>query len=333
MMMKLKLSLLLWFFSLNVSAQINDTISETAIARIISFLASDSLKGRANYTPELQKAAEFIAGEFEKDSLQSYYTEGARSYFQSFTNLNLSDKESQPDSNGKFNPKKILMNVIGVLEGRSLPDEVIIFSAHYDHIGMKGGGKGDKIFNGANDDASGVAALLSLAHYYSFRKDNERTLVFCAFAAEELGLVGSGVFANKTNLDIKAVINIEMIGRHNITSKNSFFLTGSKYSNLFSIFKKNLIGYNAKIVDEKSKSPNLFMRSDNYPFALKGIAAHTIMCSDDTDPCYHQTCDDFKSIDIKNMTEIIRAIPVAMRTIVSGTDTPSKIKGDVGRND
>ena len=61
---------------------------------------------------------------------------------------------------------------------------------------------------------------------------------------------------------------------------------------------------------------------------MKGIAAHTIMSSDDRDPCYHLPCDDMKSIDIKNMTEIIRAIPVAVRTIVNGTDTPSKMKGN-----
>ncbi|MGZ5189606.1 MAG: hypothetical protein ACXWCZ_01230, partial [Flavisolibacter sp.] len=96
--MKLKLSFLLLFFSLNVSAQVNDTISETEITRIISFLASDSLKGRANYTPELQKAAEFIAGEFEKDSLQPFYPEGEGSYFQPFSGLALSRKKRMPDS-------------------------------------------------------------------------------------------------------------------------------------------------------------------------------------------------------------------------------------------
>ena len=234
MILKLKLSCLSIFFTLIVSAQVNDTISEIELTRIISLLASDSLKGRGNYTPELHKAADFIAKEFEKDSLQPYQG----SYYQPFTNLNLSGKEKMPDSNGKYDPDKILLNVVGVLEGKSLPDEVIIFSAHYDHLGIDFSVGKDKIYNGANDDASGVTALISLAHYYSLRKDNERTLIFCAFAGEELGLVGSGVFAEKTGLNIKAVINIEMIGRHTGYAKKSFFLTGSKYSNLYSIFKK-----------------------------------------------------------------------------------------------
>src|SRR5689334_14377697 len=103
MILKLRLSYFLLLLSFSVSAQVNDTISETEISRIISFLASDSLKGRANYTPELQTAAYFIANEFKLDSLKPYQG----SYFQPFTNLSLSDKERMPDSNGKFDPKKI----------------------------------------------------------------------------------------------------------------------------------------------------------------------------------------------------------------------------------
>ena len=70
---------------------------------------------------------------------------------------------------------------------------------------------------------------------------------------------------------------------------------------------------------------NLFERSDNFPFALKGIPAHTIMCSDDSDPCYHKTCDDFKTIDIKNMTTIIRAIAQGSQSIIDVRDTPTRI--------
>ncbi|HRF19915.1 MAG TPA: M28 family peptidase, partial [Chitinophagaceae bacterium] len=75
--------------------------------------------------------------------------------------------------------------------GRTKADEVLVFSAHYDHMGIINGNSKDSIMNGANDDASGTTAMLALAEYFAMRGDNERTLLFCAFAGEEFGLVGS----------------------------------------------------------------------------------------------------------------------------------------------
>ncbi len=91
------------------------------------------------------------------------------------------------DSNGIFIPEKSLLNVIGVLEGKFKRSEAIIFCAHYDHVGIEN----REVYNGANDNASGVTALIVLAEYFSKRKDNERTIIFCGFSGEELGLFGS----------------------------------------------------------------------------------------------------------------------------------------------
>jgi Zn-dependent M28 family amino/carboxypeptidase len=211
------------------------------------------------------------------------------------------------------------VNVIGVLPGKSLPEEAIIFSAHFDHVRPSG----NRIFNGANDNASGTTALLMLASYYRQLNNNERTLIFCAFSGEELGLLGSGVFVNFIHPPaIKAVVNLEMLGRTNVVSKKEFFLTGNNESNLFKIFEKNLVATPYKIAPDKKKEKNLFMRSDNYPFYLKGIPAHTIMCSDDDDDCYHQPCDDLELIDISNMVDVIKGIITACTTLVNGVDTP-----------
>jgi Zn-dependent M28 family amino/carboxypeptidase len=211
--------------------------------------------------------------------------------------------------------------MIGVLPGKTKPDEIIIFSAHYDHIGLTDG----SINYGANDDASGTAGVLMLAKYFALRNDNDRTILFCAFAGEELGLVGSSFFASFVKPEyIKSVINIEMIGKTNAAGKNSFIITGARYSSLERILKANLKNNVVQIHADPGKN-NLFERSDNFPFALKGIPAHTIMCSDDNDPCYHQTCDDVKGIDIENMVRVIRAIAIGVQTIVSGDDTPSRI--------
>jgi hypothetical protein len=221
----------------------------------------------------------------------------------------------------------VLYNVVGVLPGRSLPDEAIIFSAHYDHIDQGIDGKVGGIFNGANDDASGTTAVLALAKYFSIRNDNERTLLFCLFAGEELGLYGSRSFVSQIKpKDITAVINIEMIGMTNATGKNAFMVTGSDLSDLTKILRTNLTSKKIKVMDLVNDRKSLFQRSDNYPFAELGVPSHTIMCSDDDDPCYHKPCDDAGRIDMGNMTRIIQAIAKSCASLISGKDTPTRIK-------
>ncbi len=300
-----------------------DSISETEVKKVIQFLAHDSLKGRGNYTPQLHQAANFIAEEFDKYGLRKFPI--SSSFLQRFTTKPITKKERE-DSNWLYDPQKVLLNVISVLPGKSLAYEAVIFSAHYDHLGPDDTGSYDSIYNGANDNASGTTALLVLANYFAKRADNERTIIFCAFSGEELGLLGSGAFVNNVNADsIIAVINIEMIGAIRPKRKNSFFITGASYSNMQQIFKNNLSITSVKIVNEPNESKQLFKRSDNFHFALKGIPAHSIMCSDDDDGCYHQPCDDVQHIDTKNMTEIIKAIAIGSHSIIMGKDTPSRI--------
>ncbi len=228
---------------------------------------------------------------------------------------------------GKEKLSSVLYNVVGVLPGRSLPQELIIFSAHYDHVDRGIDGRTGEIFNGANDDASGTTAVLALAKYFSARKDNERTLIFCLFAGEELGLLGSRAFVNQVaSENCKAVINIEMIGNTNAAGKNAFMVIGANYSNLAEILAKNLENEKTKLIRQTYDPASLFRRSDNFPFAEKGIPAHSIMCSDDTDPCYHRPCDDVKNIDIENMTKVIQAIAKSCTSLINGTDTPERIK-------
>ncbi|HMU47236.1 MAG TPA: M28 family peptidase [Chitinophagaceae bacterium] len=219
-----------------------------------------------------------------------------------------------------------LYNIVGVMPGKSLANEFIIFSAHYDHVSIGVHGE-TGLFNGANDDASGTVAVMALARYYSMRRDNERTLIFCLFAGEELGLLGSNNFARLVKPEsIKAVINIEMIGMTNAVGKDAFMVTGSSYSNLVHIITRNLKDQKFSVKRLEYDPTQLFRRSDNYSFAQYGIPAHTLMCSDDKEPCYHRTCDDVKRIDIANMTRVIRAIAIGSSSLISGEDTPSRIK-------
>lgn len=298
-----------------------DTISinEVVLSTHLNVLANDSLKGRGNYTRELHMAADYIAEEFQKLDLK--VLSPLKSYFQLFT-----DKNPKGISLTEDNYQNVLKNVVGVLPGIAKSNEVVILSAHYDHLGSSGPDP-DEIFNGANDNASGVSALLALAQYYASRNDNSRTLIFCAFAGEELGLLGSNVFAEAFDPQkITCLINLEMLGKHEKRYRNTFFITGANYSNLAQIMRRNLAGNPVKIVREPSIDKKLFERSDNYPFAVKGVPAHTLMSSDDDDPCYHQPCDKVQRLDIKNMATVVRAIAQGLEPIVNGSETPARIK-------
>jgi hypothetical protein len=310
--------------STSAAQTIGDTITADVIRQHLSYLSADSLKGRGNYTKDLQRAAGYIAAVYATEGLAAF--PGDSGYFQPFSTKNLSAHDYQLDTQGLYNPGKVLLNIIGVLPGKTKPEEVILFSAHYDHMGVDASVTGDSIYNGANDNASGVSALLALAHYYSLRQDNARTLIFAAFAGEELGLVGSQMFArNLLAKAVKAHINIEMIG-HSTVGSDAFFITGASHSDLAAILKKNLKGNRVKIIPEPDLRQQLFKRSDNYPFALKGVPAHTVMCSDDSYPCYHAACDEISQMDLENMTHIVQGIARGCQTLVNGTQVPIRIK-------
>jgi hypothetical protein len=310
---RLNILLLILFLSFKgIAQETGDPISEEQAKKHIYFLASDSLKGRVNFSEEQLIAADYIDEEFKKYKLTPLIGESFYIPFIVSTPLKPQGVLEQT-----------LYNMAGVLPGKTLPDEVIIFSAHYDHVNKGIDGSTAGIFNGANDNASGVAAVLMLADYFSRKNDNQRTIIFCLFAGEELGLYGSTAFAQQTEpASIKAMINIEMIGRYNRVGKNAFFITGSSYSDLEKIFRKNLSGSDAKLKDEGIDLTKLFYRSDNLPLAKAGIVAHSIMASDDNEPCYHKACDDPKRIDFANMIRIVKAVAKASQSIIDGKATP-----------
>lgn len=121
------------------------------------------MEGRATFTPGIDKASAFIENEFKEIGL-SYYGE-LNSFRQEFE---VKGKKAN--------------NVVGVLPGKAMPEEYVIFSAHYDHLGLVKNGQ-DKVYNGANDDASGTTAVIALAKFFKENKINERTIIFVAFTA------------------------------------------------------------------------------------------------------------------------------------------------------
>jgi len=221
-----------------------------------------------------------------------------------------------------------LANVVGILPGKTKPNEYVIFSGHYDHLGIGKPVNGDSIYNGANDDAAGSTAVMLLAKYFKALNKNARTLVFVTFTGEESGGYGSTYFSKQFNPDdVKAMFNIEMIGTESKWGKNSAYITGFEKTDMGKILQDNLKGSAFSFYPDPYTDQNLFYRSDNATLAKLGVPAHTISTSKmDNEPNYHKPSDEISTLDIANMTEIIKAIAVSSGTIVSGKDTPTRVK-------
>ena len=223
--------------------------------------------------------------------------------------------------------KMPLFNVAGMLPGKTKAKELVIFSGHYDHLGLVKAKEGDSIMNGADDDASGTSAMIALAKYYKKLNNNERTLIFVAFTAEEIGGFGARYFSQQLNPDdVVAMFNIEMIGKDSKFGKNTAFITGYEKSDFGQILQKNLAGTEFTFHPDPYPTQNLFYRSDNATLAALGVPAHTISTDQiDTDKFYHTLKDEYQTLDVENILSTIKAIAKSAVTIVKGIDTPTRI--------
>lgn len=296
------------FIGFFAQAQIAPKIDIAFVTRVENELASDKTEGREIFSAGIELASKIIETEFQKIGLL-YYTD-LKNYRQEFVT------DQKPTN-----------NVIGVLPGISKPNEIVIFSAHFDHLGMKTDGD-DKIYNGANDDASGVTAVIALAKYFKELSNNERTIIFVAFTGEETGGYGSAYFTKNINPEqVVAMFNIEMIGTESKWGRNSGFITGFEKSNFGEILKRNLKGTNFDFYPDPYPTEQLFYRSDNARLAAVGVPAHTISTSKmDSEPNYHQLSDEVATLDLNNMTSFINAIALSSKTIISGQDTPTRVE-------
>ncbi len=416
------------FACLRLSAQTHDTIfSATAVEAVEQSLASDAMRGRAVFTPDIERAADYIESQFKASGLKTW--NGSDSYRQPFTMIHANMKSLTGNLDGtalttentivissaehvqwdlehsnfkawfikagedlrsvaakileaKGNhlvfvdssfaatfprlkrmagqhfgspytnvfvlglemggsrstfsltadqeiKESPLANVVGILPGKGKhKNEYVIFSGHYDHLGVrKPDARGDSIYNGANDDASGTTAVILLSRYFSHLHHNDRTLVFAAFTAEEIGEIGSQYFSSQFDPDkVVAMFNIEMIGSPSKWGENSAFITGFDRSSMSTILQKNLTGSQFTFYPDPYPTQNLFYRSDNASLARKGVPAHTISTTQiDIDKTYHTPEDEISTLDLPNMAAIIKAIALSSKTIVEGKDTPSRV--------
>ncbi|WP_339342716.1 M28 family peptidase [uncultured Polaribacter sp.] len=291
----------------------NIVIDSNMVRKHLYTLAADNMEGRKSGTPGIEKAAVYIEDEFKKIGLSTFGD--LESYRQTFTFKNRKSKDDIISS-----------NIIGVLEGKSKKDEYVIISAHYDHLGMKKSGEGDLIYNGANDDASGVTGVLALAAYFK-KVGHERTIVFAAFTAEEMGLIGSTYFGKDIDAaKFVAGINLEMIGKTPSFGPNTAWLTGFERSDFGKIIQKNLKGSGYQLFPDPYKNFNLFFRSDNASLARLGVPSHTFSTTPiDIDPDYHQVSDEAETLNITVITQTIQAVAIGTESIINGEDTPTRV--------
>jgi Zn-dependent M28 family amino/carboxypeptidase len=281
--MKKIITALLFAQTFSLSAQ---DIPKDRIVNIISTLASDEMKGRKFGTTENDKAAEYIASEFKKDNLA--YCVGD-SYLIPF----------------EYKGKKGF-NVCGIKKGTS--EKSLAFSGHFDHIGTNNK-EGDNIYNGADDDASGISTVIGLADYFKDKK-TDYSLVFMTFNAEEIGLIGSKALADNEKLNpvlnnITALFNFEMLATESQFGKNAVFMTGDEFSDFDELINKNAVN-GLKVYPDPYRNEQLFYRSDNVNFVKKKIIAHSISTVDMTKAThYHAVNDDLKIVDAENLTAIV----------------------------
>jgi Zn-dependent M28 family amino/carboxypeptidase len=310
------------------------TIRPSELRGDLAFLASNLLEGRFTPSPGLNVAAEFIASRFRSAGLQPG---GERdSFFQEAAIEN--GQANVPDASTPA--EAIARNVIAILPGSDprLRDTYVLLTAHYDHIGTtKTAGKEagdhptpdspDQIYNGANDDGSGVVSVLAIARALAARTVRpKRSIMFVLFFGEELGLRGSEFYAEHPAVPLSktvAELNLEQLGRTDSSEGPEIArvsLTGTGYSNLpFYVRCAASESGVATYVDEGNDS--YFVRSDNAVFAKHGIPAHTLCVAFDY-PDYHRVGDEWQKIDFDNMATVDRAVALAIWNIANSRNAP-----------
>ena len=223
-----------------------------------------------------------------------------------------------------------LKNVVGLLRGSSKPEEYVLVSAHYDHIGIGMPIDGDAINNGADDDASGTTAVVLLAEALAKQPRPARSVLFVCFSAEEKGLRGSRAFAERPPVPLEQVVanvNIEMIGRPDADKHQQAWITGPDYSDFAAIAGPALHRAGIELVGfDMAKA--LFAASDNYSLAQKGVVAHSISAGS-LHADYHRPSDEVAKLQLPHMTAVIKGLREVVREFAEREQRPAY--NDAGR--
>lgn len=218
---------------------------------------------------------------------------------------------------GLVEQAQVTTNAVGWLPGTDPKAGVLLVSAHVDHLGVRPDGK---VMYGANDDASGTAAVLELARTLSTRK-HRRGILFVAYGSEEAGGFGARWFAEHPPVplsDIVANLEIEMIGQQDPKlPAGTMMMTGYERST----FGETLKAHGALVTTDPYPEQNFFQRSDNYALALKGVVAHTVS-GWATVPTYHTPEDTIERLDLPFMARAIQSLVAPLASLADSKAKP-----------
>ena len=298
---------------------------------LLSRLADDSLGGRYTGSRGATAAARIIAAEMRRAGLEPA---GDSAYFQRVPVYAVPATRPGALESPRLAPdfaawdtmpaaqRRNVVNVVGLLRGSDpvLRDEYVIVGAHYDHIGTNAARavNGDSIYNGADDDASGVVAMLETARQLREGGAPRRSILFVAFIGEENGMSGTRWYLRspvRALASTVADIQIEMIARPDSLAggPGKAWLTGYERSTLGEM----LAAAGVPVIKDPRPEQNFFRRSDNFPFAQAGIPAHTISSfGGHTD--YHQPSDEIGTVDFVHFAAVIDATARAVRIAADG---------------
>lgn len=279
------------------------TISIESLRTNLTYIASDETEGRETGSEGQKKAGKFIIDFYKKNGIS--FPKGADSYYQKVPAafLNAKRNENLPDSE----------NIWAYIEGSEKPNEIVVLSAHYDHVGIKNG----EVYNGADDDGSGTVALMEMAAAFQKAKNEgngpKRSILILHVTGEEHGLHGSRYYSENPLFPLKntvADVNIDMIGRRDDFHKDSnnyVYVIGSDYlsTDLFNICESVNQQYIKLAIDYKyndKNDPNRFYyRSDHYNFAKHNIPS--VFLFNGTHADYHKPGDEVSKIEFDALTK------------------------------
>jgi hypothetical protein len=315
MLKKTVLLLTLFVFSVSCSpsksgnkkvADLNTYLSSISIESLrtnLTYIASDETEGRETGSEGQKKAGKFIIDFYKKNGIS--FPKGADGYYQKVPAafLNAKRNENLPDSE----------NIWAYIEGSEKPNEIVVLSAHYDHVGIKNG----EVYNGADDDGSGTVALMEMAASFQKAKNEgngpKRSILILHVTGEEHGLHGSRYYSENPLFPLKntvADVNIDMIGRRDDFHKDSnnyVYVIGSDYlsTDLFNICESVNQQYIKLAIDYKyndKNDPNRFYyRSDHYNFAKHNIPS--VFLFNGTHADYHKPGDEVSKIEFEALTK------------------------------
>lgn len=273
------------------------TITAEDLKKHLYIIAADSMEGRETGSAGQKKAGRYLISEYQKNNVS--FPKGASDFYQAVPASFLNGKRNRNLPNSE--------NIWAFIEGTEKPEEVIVISAHYDHVGIENG----EIYNGADDDGSGTSALLEIAQAFQMAKKEgngpKRSILFLHVTGEEHGLLGSRYYSENPLFHLAntvADVNIDMIGRRDelhATTNNYVYIIGAnrlsaELDHISAIMNQKYVGLDLDYRFNDPKDPNRFYeRSDHYNFAKHGIPSVFFFNGVHAD--YHKKSDEAHKIE------------------------------------